>query len=267
MLEGKFAEAEVQARILEVKERTQALEQKGVVDAGKNERRVDREIELLRLRGLDREAERRQRQADAEATARGNARADGKDYDPTDAGVIFDENQAADLEGKVREAWREGIKAALSGDFEDFLSNVLSRAFDRAAEELADALFDVFKKTSAQSGNGSNSGSGFFSTLMKALPFLTGGGARANGGSVSRGKSYLVGENGPELFTAGASGVIHPGGRTRANGGVSIVVNANDAVLASQMRADMVQAVAQGVQLSRAYDRRQTELSNRYRKI
>jgi hypothetical protein len=288
MLKGKFAQAETAARALEVEQRRLELEQKGVVNAAaraeeiqkelddlrdierlraKEERRVDREIELLRLRGLDREAERRQRQADAESAARDNARVDGREYNPTDATVIFDENQAADLEGKVREAWREGVKAALSGDFEDFLSNVLSRAFDRAADELADALFDVFKKTSAQSGSGSDSGSGFFSTLMKALPFLTGGGARANGGSVSRGKSYLVGENGPELFTAGASGVIHPGGRSRANGGVNIVVNANDAVLASQMRADMVQAVAQGVQLSRAYDRRQTELSNRYRKI
>jgi tape measure domain-containing protein len=291
MLKGKFAQAETAARALEVEQRRLELEQKGVVNAAaraeeiqkelddlreierlrsKEERRVDREIELLRLRGLDREAERRQRQADAEATARGNARADGKDYNPTDATVIFDENQAADVEGKVREAWRDGIRAALSGDFEDFLSNVLSRAFDRAADELADALFDVFKQASAQSGSGGEGGNGFFSTLMKALPYIMsagGGGARANGGSVSRGKSYLVGENGPELFTAGASGVIHPGGRSRANGGVNIVVNANDAVIASQMRADMVQAVAQGVQLSRAYDRRQTELSNRYRGI
>ena len=221
------------------------------------------------MRGLDREAERRQRQADAEATARGNARADGRDYNPTDATVIFDENQAADLEGKVREAWRDGIKAALSGDFEDFLSNILQRAFDRAAESLGDALFDIIKGQQARSSEGSSGGNGFFSTIMKALPYLLnnggGGGARANGGSVSRGKSYLVGENGPELFTAGASGVIHPGGRSRAGGGVSIVVNANDAVLASQMREDMIRAVAQGVQIGRAQDRRQTELMNRYR--
>jgi tape measure domain-containing protein len=290
MLKGKFAEAEVAARVLEVEQRRLELAQKGLSNAAeraeevqkelddlreierlrsKEERRVDREIELLRLRGLDREAERRQRQADAEATARGNARADGRDYNPTDATALFDENQAADLEGKVREAWRDGIKAALSGDFEDFLSNILQRAFDRAAESLGDALFDIIKGQQARSGEGSSGGNGFFSTIMKALPYLLnsggGGGARANGGSVSRGKSYLVGENGPELFTAGASGVIHPGGRSRAGGGVSIVVNANDAVLASQMREDMIRAVAQGVQIGRAQDRRQTELMNRYR--
>lgn len=288
MLEGKFAEAEVLARILEIKERTEALEKAGAVNAAKRaesvqneldaireqeraqakkDRSTDREIELLRLRGLDREADRRQKQADAETGARADARAEGRNYDPTDARVIFDENQAAEVEGKVRDAWRNGVRAALSGDFEDFLSNVLSRAFDRAADELADALFDVFDKAGSQSNSGG--GNGIMSTIMKAIPFLTGtgGGARANGGSVSRGKSYLVGENGPELFTAGANGMISPNVGRKSGGAVNIVVHANDAVLASQMRADMIQAVAQGVQLSRAYDRRQTELSKRYRSI
>lgn len=288
MLEGKFAEAEVLARSLEIKERTEVLEKSGAVNAAKRaesvqneldalrdqerlqakkDRSIDREIELLRLRGLDREADRRQKQADAETTARADARADGRDYDPTDARAIFDENQAAEVEGKVRDAWRNGVRAALSGDFEDFLSGVLSRAFDRAADELADALFDVFDKAGSLSNSGG--GNGIMSTIMKAIPFLTGtgGGARANGGSVSRGKSYLVGENGPELFTAGANGMISPNVGRKSGGAVNIVVHANDAVLASQMRADMVQAVAQGVQLSRAYDRRQTELSNRYRGI
>lgn len=36
------------------------------------------------------------------------------------------------------------------------------------------------------------------------------GGARANGGPVSMGKSYLVGERGPELFVPQASGYINP---------------------------------------------------------
>lgn len=34
-------------------------------------------------------------------------------------------------------------------------------------------------------------------------------GARANGGHVNAGSTYLVGENGPELFTAGQTGFIH----------------------------------------------------------
>lgn len=55
-------------------------------------------------------------------------------------------------------------------------------------------------------------------------------GARAAGGPVSAGKTYLVGEKGPELFTAGASGHITPngsGGRaaapSAASGGIGSV--------------------------------------------
>jgi len=47
-------------------------------------------------------------------------------------------------------------------------------------------------------------------------------GNRANGGNVIGGKSYLVGERGPELFTPGATGTITA---NNAIGGASIVVN------------------------------------------
>jgi len=49
------------------------------------------------------------------------------------------------------------------------------------------------------------------------------GGGRANGGSVSSSKSYLVGERGPELFTPGRSGSIAPNGSL--GGGANVVVN------------------------------------------
>lgn len=38
------------------------------------------------------------------------------------------------------------------------------------------------------------------------------GGARAGGGDTMPGKTYLVGEKGPELFTPGSSGTVHPSG-------------------------------------------------------
>jgi hypothetical protein len=41
-------------------------------------------------------------------------------------------------------------------------------------------------------------------------------GARARGGPVWKGGSFLVGENGPEVFTPGRSGNIIPNGRTAA---------------------------------------------------
>jgi hypothetical protein len=46
--------------------------------------------------------------------------------------------------------------------------------------------------------------------------------ARAAGGPVSAGQSYLVGERGPEMFTAGSSGNITPNG---AGGGITININ------------------------------------------
>ncbi|MDT8372129.1 MAG: phage tail tape measure protein, partial [Gammaproteobacteria bacterium] len=48
-------------------------------------------------------------------------------------------------------------------------------------------------------------------------------GARADGGPVSSGKTYLVGERGPELFTPSSSGQIIPNGAM--GGSVSVVVN------------------------------------------
>jgi phage-related minor tail protein len=53
------------------------------------------------------------------------------------------------------------------------------------------------------------------------------GGARADGGPVDRGRAYLVGERGPELFVPGASGAILPDAR-RGGGGVTINVQARD---------------------------------------
>lgn len=50
------------------------------------------------------------------------------------------------------------------------------------------------------------------------------GGARAGGGDVIGGRSYLVGENGPEMFTPRTTGTITPSG---AAGGATIVQNIN----------------------------------------
>jgi uncharacterized protein YjgD (DUF1641 family) len=50
------------------------------------------------------------------------------------------------------------------------------------------------------------------------------GGGRAAGGPVSAGTTYLVGENGPELFTSSTSGTIIPNGSMGGNT-VNITVN------------------------------------------
>jgi hypothetical protein len=50
-------------------------------------------------------------------------------------------------------------------------------------------------------------------------------GFRAAGGPVRQGKSYVVGEAGPELFTANTSGAISPSGSFGGGGGVNITIN------------------------------------------
>ena len=70
-----------------------------------------------------------------------------------------------------------------------------------------------------------------FINLVKANPIVSGisglidrvfGGFRAAGGPVASGTSYVVGENGPELFTPNRSGTIIPNG---AMGGGGAVIN------------------------------------------
>lgn len=80
----------------------------------------------------------------------------------------------------------------------------------RMAAQMATSA--LFKGLATFFGDGT-----FFSSFF--------GGARAEGGPVSGGKSYLVGERGPELFVPGMSGAIVPGG-----GGMSVsITNSIDA--------------------------------------
>jgi hypothetical protein len=51
------------------------------------------------------------------------------------------------------------------------------------------------------------------------------GGARAGGGPVSAGTTYLVGERGPELFTPSSAGAITPNNRMGGAIGGGITVN------------------------------------------
>lgn len=66
-------------------------------------------------------------------------------------------------------------------------------------------------------------GGGILSSLFGGIA-----GARANGGPVSGGSSYLVGERGPELFTPSVSGAIVPNNKM---GGGRMTLEATGATL------------------------------------
>lgn len=90
---------------------------------------------------------------------------------------------------------------------------------------------------------------GLVSSLAGAL--LPIAGARAAGGPVAAGTSYLVGENGPELFTPSAGGQITPNAALTARGAnVTVNITTPDAASfqksRSQVAAMLARAIAQG---------------------
>jgi hypothetical protein len=74
----------------------------------------------------------------------------------------------------------------------------------------------------------SEAGSKAKSAVSSAISKVTG--KKAMGGAVSSGGSYLVGENGPEIFSPNANGVISPNSRV----GTSVVVNINGGTYLSE---------------------------------
>jgi len=103
----------------------------------------------------------------------------------------------------VQDALGTTVEATLRGDFQnigrlwaDLLVKMASQAI---AADIGRALFGDIDKAASGSSTGST-----ISTLITALFGLTG--ARANGGPVQAGGTYLVGEKGPELLQMGAGG-------------------------------------------------------------
>ena len=87
-------------------------------------------------------------------------------------------------------------------------------------------------------------------SLLSALPgdvgkFFQG---KANGGPVSRGKSYIVGERGPEMFTPSSSGMITPNHELGGSTNVTVNVDASG----SSVEGDEAQAQKLGQAISQA---------------
>lgn len=77
------------------------------------------------------------------------------------------------------------------------------------------------------------------------------GGAKAAGGPVSSGKTYLVGEQGPELFSPASSGNIIPNHKL-AGGGSSIIININGIVSSRDVAEQYADQIVRKLQLSSA---------------
>jgi hypothetical protein len=129
------------------------------------------------------------------------------------------------LEGNMV-AVAQAATAATGEAFEDLetksesTTERMATNFENAARSISGSLQSV--SSAVKSGNfldilGAviDAGVNIASTFGK--PKIDG--ARAAGGPVSSGRTYLVGERGPELFTARRSGYIHPNRGDRSGGG------------------------------------------------
>lgn len=123
----------------------------------------------------------------------------------------------------------QGFASSLTDEFSYALSGVVSgtSSVKDAFKEMAQSIAQQLTQLSAQlmsstllklfgglGGGLAPSQQGFFQSLFSMI-----GGARAMGGPVDAGKTYLVGERGPELLTMGSRGVVTP--NNKIGGGAS----------------------------------------------
>ncbi len=132
----------------------------------------------------------------------------------------------------------DDLRETTAGFFADLLKNgkdaidrledyLLSLALEGIGRQIAEGLFGDFGTT----GNGG--GGGWPSILASFF-----GGARADGGPVSPGKAYLVGEEGPELFRPRGAGQIVPADETAKMGrGITVGGDTINIVGATSNRA------------------------------
>ena len=124
----------------------------------------------------------------------------------------------------------DGTKSAQEA-FADFLRSIASMLADAAkqmiAQYIAIGIARMFAGMPKMSGGESIDISSVDASTVGSLGGLGADGLpsigfRANGGSVSAGSPYIVGERGPELFVPGAKGNIVP---NNAMGGANVTVN------------------------------------------
>ena len=140
--------------------------------------------------------------------------------------------------------WQDGFsEALLSG--EDSLKSFFLTMIQQAAQAQFQMSLFGSDGLGGLVGVAADSSSGLLSSIGGFLQSGFGG-FRADGGSVSRSKSYIVGERGPELFSPGTSGQIIPNNAlTSAASGVNVNYNPviNITGDGSQITAEDIQKV------------------------
>ena len=129
--------------------------------------------------------------------------------------------QELDAKAKAQADKMDALYASIGESISTGIVDSLTAAVDgtKTLAEVASNTLNNIANTLLQFGvnsllGGLGSGGGFLGKLF--------GGFKADGGTVAGGKSYIVGERGPELFSPGRSGSIAP---NNSLGGANVVVN------------------------------------------
>jgi hypothetical protein len=164
-------------------------------------------------------------------------------------GTELDEAQFGDFRKEIQGIADDLAQAIVNGDdLGDMFGSLVKRmASDLIASGLESLMLSAFGPLSGGTSTGGGLG-GLFAGIF--------GGFRANGGPVSAGTGYVVGERGPEFFVPSTSGMILPSGRGTSpagaaqaagmgGGGGAMTINVN--VAGARGNAEIEAMVASGV--------------------
>jgi tape measure domain-containing protein len=160
--------------------------------------------------------------------------------------AIADALNEADRNAEKLGQTSDKVKTAFDGiaqTIEQGITGAIMGAID-GSKSLGESLSGILRQLAGQfisAGVGSFGGGGLLGALFPK---------RANGGTVQGGRSYMVGERGPELFTPGRTGSIAP--NSAISGNMNVVVNVDASgteVQGNQGNADQLgRLIGQAVQ-------------------
>ena len=138
--------------------------------------------------------------------------------------------QAVNLSKAMGESFEDSFKGIIKGTmtvadaFRNMLNRIADFFLDTAAQLAATQLQKGILSLFGNMFNFSTKPADSLSSFTAATPGeVTMADFRANGGPVRGGRSYVVGERGPEMFTPGVSGMVTP--NHALGGSTNIVVN------------------------------------------
>lgn len=191
----------------EIKGLAKALEDSAVRAEKATDEQLQHELALAQAAGEVAKAKALQAQIAERALSKQFQEVDqlGPDEAQTKAHKWITETDQATMTGQIRQSFRDGAKAALTGDVVGFAQSLADRFATRLSDKLGDTLFNLFDSLISQLGN--NGSNGFGSFLSSVGSFIFGGG-HATGGEMLSGYAYRAAEHDTELALIGRSGKV-----------------------------------------------------------